>query len=126
MKKAGFRMAIDDFGTGYSSLSQLQNLPVEILKIDQSFVARLKQGKKAVRIVETIIRLARALDLQVIAEGVETNVQISTLRKAGCNFGQGNWFSKPLEGSEVEKKVFSQFPISSLLQSSRRQARVKA
>ncbi|MCZ6669766.1 MAG: EAL domain-containing protein [Acidobacteria bacterium] len=126
MKKTGFRMAIDDFGTGYSSLSQLQNLPVEILKIDQSFVARLKQGKKAVRIVETIIRLANALDLQVIAEGVETNIQISQLRKIGCNFGQGNWFSKPLEGSEVGKKVFSQFPISSFPQSQKRQAKVKS
>ncbi|MBI4162032.1 MAG: EAL domain-containing protein [Acidobacteria bacterium] len=106
-KKTGFRVAIDDFGTGYSSLSLLQKLPVDILKIDQSFVSRLGGDARARPIVETILGLARALGLEVIAEGIETGAQLRHLLRAGCRLGQGNLFSPPLEAEPLEARLAS-------------------
>ena len=87
---------LDDFGTGYSSLSHLQQLPITFLKIDQSFIRRLGTDDDALAIVKTIIVLAHQLGRQVIAEGVETDEHLTTLRLLGCEYGQGYLFAKPL------------------------------
>ena len=96
LKKLGVALAIDDFGTGYSSLSYLQHLPVDTLKVDQLFVGAIGHDPRATAIVDAIVRIGTALDLQVTAEGVETLQQISYLRKVGCTRGQGYYFSEPI------------------------------
>jgi len=88
---------IDDFGTGYSSLSSLQQLPIDFIKIDQSFVARMCDDAKSLEIIRTIISLAHTLGAQVIAEGVETAEQLATLRSWKCHYGQGYYFAEPLD-----------------------------
>ena len=105
--KRGFTVSIDDFGTGHSSLALLHRLPVDSLKIDRMFVAQLGQTKEAQRIIETILGLARALGLQVIAEGIETEEQLSELQAIRCTLGQGNLFSPPLGQELVEKLVLA-------------------
>jgi EAL domain-containing protein (putative c-di-GMP-specific phosphodiesterase class I) len=109
LKRRGFKVAIDDFGTGYSSLAALQSLPVDVLKIDQAFVARMDESAKARQIVATIIGLARALDHEVIAEGIETESQYKELRRMHCTLGQGHHFSPPLDGDTVEEEVLARF-----------------
>jgi diguanylate cyclase (GGDEF)-like protein len=92
----GFRIAIDDFGTGYSSLSRLHDLPVHKLKIDRSFVMQLSQGGRGVAIAESVLDLARRLQLKTVAEGVETEAQATWLRDAGCTLMQGYLFARPM------------------------------
>lgn len=100
----GVSLAIDDFGTGYSSLNYLHRFPLSKLKIDQSFVQSIGEPMGKYAIVEAIIALARALDLEVIAEGIENRAHIAFLLNHGCRYGQGFYFSKPLP-----KKTFEQF-----------------
>ena len=92
----GVRVAIDDFGTGYSSLSHLYQLPIDTLKIDQSFINGPKGDAKASKIAAATISLARTLDLKAIAEGVETAEQLAHLQELGCELAQGNFISEPL------------------------------
>ena len=92
LKELGIRLAIDDFGTGYSSLAYLRSFPIDIVKIDQSFVAALDEDEQAVALVRAIISIAEALDLDTIAEGVETATQFSTLRRLGCQVAQGHYY----------------------------------
>lgn len=89
LKAMGVSIAIDDFGTGYSSLSVIKHLPIDRLKIDQSFVRDIPGDAGDVAIVEAIVSLSRALGLRVIAEGVETEAQLAVLRHLGCEEGQG-------------------------------------
>jgi diguanylate cyclase (GGDEF)-like protein len=100
LRKAGVRIAIDDFGTGYSSLSRLATLPIDILKIDRSFVSELPQSEMSRTLVKTIIDLARAFRLTTVAEGVETREQLEFLRRAGCHQSQGYLHSKPVGREE--------------------------
>lgn len=95
MKGLGALVVIDDFGTGYSSLSRIKELEVDGLKIDLSFVRGLERGADAVTLVKGIVAMAQALDLEVVAEGVETEGQASILRDLGCNYGQGYLFGRP-------------------------------
>jgi EAL domain-containing protein (putative c-di-GMP-specific phosphodiesterase class I) len=88
---------IDDFGTGYSSLSQLQHLPVQTLKIDRAFVSRLGMDDESLEIIRTIIALAHNLNMDVIAEGVETLAQLAQLKDLNCEYAQGFYFGKPME-----------------------------
>jgi len=106
LKDRQLRISIDDFGTGYSSLSYLQRLPINNLKIDQSFVAHMKPASESLEIVRSIITLAQSLGKHVIAEGVETEEQVALLRSLGCEYGQGYFFSKPLE-TEAARKVIA-------------------
>lgn len=101
-RDAGIQVAIDDFGTGYSSLAYLQKFHIDYLKIDKSFVSGLpaNQGDRA--IAESIVAMAHKLGLKVIAEGVETREQLEVLKEAGCDYGQGYYFSGPLQASDFE------------------------
>jgi EAL domain-containing protein (putative c-di-GMP-specific phosphodiesterase class I) len=101
IKSLGISIAIDDFGTGYSSLLVLKTLPIDRLKIDQSFVRDLTSDSGDVAIVEAVLGMSRTLDLKVIAEGVETEAQLSILQQLGCEAGQGYLFSRPLPPAEL-------------------------
>lgn len=103
MRKAGFHVSIDDFGTGYSSLATLRRLPAAELKIDRAFVSDLEESADARSIVKSIVSLAAALNLRVVAEGVETPGQCDLLVSMGCNELQGYLFSMPIPGDELER-----------------------
>jgi EAL domain-containing protein (putative c-di-GMP-specific phosphodiesterase class I) len=90
------QIAVDDFGTGYSSLSYLARFPVDVLKIDRSFVERLGKQEDADELVRMIIGLGRALNLRIVAEGVETGGQLEALRGMGCDLAQGFLFMRPV------------------------------
>ena len=105
LKELGVQLAIDDFGTGYSSLSYLNRFPVDCLKIDRSFVEDLLGSSGNTTVVSSIVALAHALGMQVIAEGVETEEQLTKLRDLGCDQAQGYLFSKPLVREEASGLV---------------------
>jgi EAL domain-containing protein (putative c-di-GMP-specific phosphodiesterase class I) len=96
----GVGIHIDDFGTGYSSLSYLAELPVQTLKIDQSFIERLTESATNARVVQSIIALGKAMELNVIAEGVETEQQLMLVHKFGCDLAQGFFIGKPMPEKE--------------------------
>ena len=105
IKARKIKLSIDDFGTGYSSLSYLHRFPVDTLKIDRSFIQRISSNGKGLGIVEAIITLAHQLDMKVTAEGIETSQQLVQLQALGCDFGQGFWFSKPMNYEEVQRSM---------------------
>ncbi|HXI12164.1 MAG TPA: EAL domain-containing protein [Thermoanaerobaculia bacterium] len=107
LKELGVEVAIDDFGTGYSSLAYLKRFPLDTLKIDRAFVSGLGRNDEDESIVQAIISLARALDLSVTAEGVETSVQLDVLLRLGCTTAQGYYFAKPLTEEEILKQAGS-------------------
>ena len=102
LRRAGVTLAIDDFGTGYSSLSYLRHLPVDVLKIDRSFVNSIERDGRDLSIAGTIIALAHGLGLKVVAEGVETEGQRGLLEALGCDQGQGFLFARPMPAAEFE------------------------
>ncbi len=105
LKVIGVKLAIDDFGTGYSSLSYLRELPIDVLKVDKSFVEGIGTSPQRLALVEGIIRIARTLNLNVIAEGIETEVQRDLLVSMGCQFGQGYLLAMPVEADQAEALV---------------------
>lgn len=105
IKDLGFTLSIDDFGTGYSSLSYLKKLPIEILKIDKSFIQDITIDKDDAAIVSATISMAQKMDLAIIAEGVETKEQVEFLQENGCTGMQGYYFSKPLPAAEIPEFV---------------------
>ncbi|NHC36872.1 bifunctional diguanylate cyclase/phosphodiesterase [Scytonema millei] len=105
----GVSLALDDFGTGYSSLSYLQRFPINILKLDRSFVCRIGKCYQSWEIVRATIMLARALDMEVVAEGIETLEQLARLRGLKCKFGQGYFFSQPVDSTAAGELLAQQF-----------------
>ncbi|MGI8639131.1 MAG: sensor domain-containing protein [Pyrinomonadaceae bacterium] len=114
LRELGVELSLDDFGTGYSSLSYLHRLPVNYLKIDRSFVSRMTESTENGEIVNTIIKLAQSLKMKVIAEGIETADQLVQLKRLNCEYGQGYFFSKPLE-AEAAKLFIDEITINSPL-----------
>jgi EAL domain-containing protein (putative c-di-GMP-specific phosphodiesterase class I)/DNA-binding response OmpR family regulator len=118
LRKIGIEIAVDDFGTGYSSLSYLQHLPIDVLKIDASFIRSLGRDQikdlNSEAILKAIVTLAQALELVVIAEGVESNYQLDALRKIGCQRVQGFLFSKPLPQENLEDFFLERFVTARL------------
>ncbi|MFN2527020.1 MAG: putative bifunctional diguanylate cyclase/phosphodiesterase [Actinomycetota bacterium] len=102
LKNLGVRLAVDDFGTGYSSLSYLRRFPVDILKIDRAFVSPLRDPLQDGALTHAMVQIGDSLNLQVVAEGVETHVQLSKLREMGCFLAQGFLFSPPLPAREIQ------------------------
>jgi len=102
LKDLGLRLAIDDFGTGYSSLGYLRRFPVDVLKIDRSFIEGVNEGTEQSAVARAIIGLSDALHLTTVAEGIETEAQLRALRELGCQLGQGYLFSRPLPALAFE------------------------
>ena len=105
MRQKGFKIEMDDFGTGYSSLGMLTEIPIDILKIDMSFVRSMEKHEKNKRMVELIIDIAKFLKVPCVAEGVETESQLRTLRRMGCDVIQGYFFSKPVAPEDFVKFI---------------------
>ena len=101
----GFHISIDDFGTGYSSLNYLTRFPVDLLKLDQSFVPRIITDKNTREIIDTVLKLAGKLNIQVVAEGIETVDQLGELQALGCEYGQGHLFSKAVNRDVIANIV---------------------
>ena len=108
LRELGVQISIDDFGTGYSSLAQLKRLPIDEVKIDQSFIERLGQDREDNAIVAAIVAMAHALDLPVVAEGVETPEQLAELRALGCELAQGFLFSRPVSAEAISRLLAEQ------------------
>ena len=104
-------LEIDDFGTGYSSLSYLNRLPFDTVKIDQSFVKDLRRNGESADLVRTILDLARSMNMNVVAEGVETNEQLEVLSALGCGYGQGYYFSKPIDKESTQSLISERYAL---------------
>lgn len=113
LRKLGINLSLDDFGTGYSSLSYLHHLPINTLKVDRSFVENL--GNHQDKIVQTVITLAHGLDMDTVAEGVETAAQLAHLKTLGCEFGQGYLFSPPVPPVVAEQLLIAQQPLCEVI-----------
>ncbi|CAM3760875.1 EAL domain-containing protein [Mesobacillus thioparans] len=113
LKNLGIKISVDDFGTGYSSLSYLKQFPIDVLKIDQSFIGDIKYNGKDAAIITTIIHLGKSLGMEVIAEGVEEQSQVEFLTKADCEKAQGFYFARPLKKEEAEEKFIVKSKTSS-------------
>ncbi|WP_445635127.1 Diguanylate cyclase [Nostoc sp. DSM 114161] len=107
LREMGIQLSIDDFGTGYSSLGRLYNFPISLLKIDRSFISSINTNSRDLEIVEILVTLAHKLGVDVLAEGIETKEQLVLLRKLNCEYGQGHFFSVPLNSSAAEVLIHS-------------------
>ena len=105
LRNAGFLIEMDDFGSGYSSLNMITTLPIDVLKLDMKFVRNMEKDEKSMKLVELIIDIAKFLNVPVVAEGVETQSQLDTLKKMGCEVIQGYYFSKPVPAEDFEQFI---------------------
>ena len=105
LRERGFEIEMDDFGSGYSSLNMLSAMPIDVLKMDMSFVRHIEENETDLHLVQLILDIARYLNLRVVAEGVETDGQLTLLRDAGCDLVQGYYFSRPLPAKEYEALI---------------------
>ena len=108
LKQMGVRIAVDDFGTGYSSLAYIKNLPIDVLKIDQSFVRDMLSDRSDAAIVEAIVQMGHALELELIAEGVESAEQAEALKAQGCRLMQGYHYCRPIPFSQLRQQLRTQ------------------
>jgi EAL domain-containing protein (putative c-di-GMP-specific phosphodiesterase class I) len=115
LKKLGVTIAMDDFGTGYSSLSYLKRLPLDILKVDQSFIRNLTVDAGDAAITRTVVAMAHSFGMQVVAEGVETIEQRDWLRELGCEVAQGYLYAKPLPADEATVFLRTHLPLPSMM-----------
>jgi diguanylate cyclase (GGDEF)-like protein/PAS domain S-box-containing protein len=111
LKSIGVKLAIDDFGTGYSSLSYLRELPFDVVKMDKSFVDGIADSEQRLALADGIVQIARTLRLEVVAEGIESEVQRDLLTEMGCHFGQGYLLAMPMQPSEAEELARHGFPV---------------
>lgn len=109
LRAAGVRLALDDFGTGYSSLSRIRDFPIDVIKVDQSFVEGAATDTIDAAVVSSVVQLARSLSLQVVAEGIETTEQLAAIRALGCGKGQGYLFGVPMPAGELEELIGTHF-----------------
>jgi EAL domain-containing protein (putative c-di-GMP-specific phosphodiesterase class I) len=114
LKALGLALAIDDFGTGHASLSYLHQFPVDVVKIDQSFIASLGSGGRADSVSRAVIHLTHSLDMKAVAEGVEAAHQVHQLRLLGCHFAQGHHFSPPRPAEELLPLLHTRAPYAHL------------
>jgi EAL domain-containing protein (putative c-di-GMP-specific phosphodiesterase class I) len=115
LKSIGVKLAIDDFGTGYSSLSYLRELPFDVVKMDKSFVDGIADSEQRLALADGIVQIARTLQLEVVAEGIESEVQRDLLTEMGCHYGQGFLLAMPMQPSEAEELARHGFPHTSLV-----------
>ena len=115
LKSIGVKLAIDDFGTGYSSLSYLRELPFDVVKMDKSFVDGIADSEQRLALADGIVQIARTLRLEVVAEGIESEVQRDLLTEMGCHYGQGYLLAMPMQPSEAEELARHGFPAVSLV-----------
>jgi len=111
LRSDGFRIEMDDFGSGYSSLNMLSSLPIDALKMDMKFIQNAAADNREFRLIELILDIAEFLGVPVIAEGVETENQMTMLKDAGCDLVQGYYFSKPVPAPEFEKLIESEITL---------------
>jgi diguanylate cyclase (GGDEF)-like protein/PAS domain S-box-containing protein len=111
-KRLGVRLAIDDFGTGYSSLSYLRELPIDVLKIDKSFVDGITASQQRLALVKGIVAIAGTLDIAVVAEGIETDEQCELLMEMGCEYGQGYRLARPMPWADAQQLLRSSRPLT--------------
>jgi EAL domain-containing protein (putative c-di-GMP-specific phosphodiesterase class I) len=112
LQKLGVRVAIDDFGTGYSALSYLRDFPIDMVKMDQSFVNDLSAGKGDQALVRSVVELGEALNMQIVAEGVERQDQLDHLSEMRCSIGQGYYFARPLDSIHMTELLDEQLAAS--------------
>jgi EAL domain-containing protein (putative c-di-GMP-specific phosphodiesterase class I) len=112
LQALGVRVAIDDFGTGYSALSYLRDFPIDMVKLDQSFVNDLSAGKGDQALVRSVVDIGEALDMQIVAEGVERRDQLDHLSDMRCNIGQGYYFARPLDSMSMGRMISDQVAVS--------------
>jgi len=115
LRDAGFRVYMDDFGTGYSSLSYLKRFPIDVVKVDKSFVSDMSEESNDRVLVQAIIAMSQALELQVVAEGIENECQFALLRQMRCHYGQGYYFSRPLPAHEFDLLAAKGLHVPSLI-----------
>lgn len=109
LRSLGVMVALDDFGTGYASLTHLQEFPVDVIKIDRSFIERIDEtDQKATAVIDAVLQMAKRLGMQTVAEGIETKLQARYLRARGCTIGQGYLFSRPVPAADVKALLTSQ------------------
>jgi EAL domain-containing protein (putative c-di-GMP-specific phosphodiesterase class I) len=109
------KLALDDFGTGYSSLSYLRELPIDVVKMDKSFVDGIAESEQRLALAEGIVRLARTLNLEVVAEGIETEIQRDLLTSMGCHYGQGYLLARPMPPNQAEELARTGFSATDLV-----------
>jgi EAL domain-containing protein (putative c-di-GMP-specific phosphodiesterase class I) len=107
LRDKGYTVEMDDFGTGYSSLNMLSAMPVDVLKMDRTFIRNIENNERDVQLVALILGIAKNLKIPVIAEGVETETQLQMLKNLGCTLVQGYYFSRPLHPAEFETSILS-------------------
>jgi EAL domain-containing protein (putative c-di-GMP-specific phosphodiesterase class I) len=105
LKELGVSLALDDFGTGYSSLSYLHRFPIDRIKVDRAFVGGLPESRAGLAIVSAVVSFAGALDMEVVAEGVETRAHVDALLGLGCEYAQGSFFHRPLEPRSISARL---------------------
>ena len=105
IKERGFKISLDDFGTGYSSLNMLQDMPIDVIKIDKSFIDKIEDKNEKIDLIKYIVKIAKELNVKTVAEGVENIKQIEYLKNIGCDIVQGYYYSKPLSKIEFEKYI---------------------
>ena len=115
LKSIGVKLAIDDFGTGYSSLSYLRDLPIDVVKMDRSFVEGIAESDQRLALAEGIVQIARTLSLEVVAEGIETEVQRDLLSSMGCHYGQGYLLAMPMPATQAVELVRTGLPATPLV-----------